>query len=129
MTEGQIHDNVRIPPLTQTLDELSAELQESIALKAVLGSRIVGAARARRVGTTLHIGRLAVAPDLQGMGIGTRLWRRSRPSTPTGSNVHAVHGPPQRREHPAVRAARYRLTREELLEPDIHLVHLEKPAR
>ncbi len=130
VTEGQIHDNVRIPPLTQTLDELSAELQESIALKAVLGSRIVGSARARRVGTTLHIGRLAVAPDLQGMGIGTRLVATLEADYADGIDTFTLFtGHLSAANIRLYERLGYRLTREELLEPDIHLVHLEKPAR
>ena len=130
VTEGQIHDNVRIPPLTQTLDELSAELQESIALKAVLGSRIVGAARARRVGTTLHIGRLAVAPDLQGMGIGTRLVATLEAEYADGIDTFTLFtGHLSAANIRLYERLGYRLTREELLDPDIHLVHLEKPAR
>ena len=130
VTEGQIHDNVRIPPLTQTLDELSAELQESIALKAVLGSRIVGAARARRVGTTLHIGRLAVAPDMQGMGIGTRLVETLEADYGDGIDTFTLFtGHLSAANIRLYERLGYRLTREERLEPDIHLVHLEKPAR
>jgi GNAT superfamily N-acetyltransferase len=42
-------------------------------VKAVAARPMVGAVRARLADATLHIGRLVVAPDLQGRGIGTRL--------------------------------------------------------
>ena len=42
-------------------------------MKAVVGHRVVGAVRARVQGTVLHVGRLTVAPDWQGRGIGSRL--------------------------------------------------------
>jgi histidine ammonia-lyase len=128
VTEGQIHDNVHIPPLTQTLDELSDELQGSISLKAVLGSRIVGAARARRVGTTLHIGRLAVAPDMQGRGIGTRMIRTLEAEHADGIETFTLFtGHLSTANIRLYERLGYHLTREELLEPDIHIVHLEKP--
>jgi histidine ammonia-lyase len=128
VTEGQIHDNVHIPPLTQTLDELSTELQESISLKAVLGSRIVGAARARRVGTTLHIGRLAVAPDMQGRGIGTRMIRTLEAEHADGIDTFTLFtGHLSAANIRLYERLGYRLTRDEILEPGIHLVHLEKP--
>jgi ribosomal protein S18 acetylase RimI-like enzyme len=73
VSEAQLYRDAFLPALTQSLDELRAELATSSALKAVVGHRIVGAIRARLDGTTLHIGRLAVAPDWQGQGIGTRL--------------------------------------------------------
>lgn len=73
VTEAQLYDDVLLPPLTQTYQELAAELGSDLALKATMGHRIVGSVRARFKGSVLHIGRLMVAPDLQGHGIGTRL--------------------------------------------------------
>lgn len=71
--EAQIYGTPQLPPLTQTLDELEAELAENLGCVAVDGTRIVGAVRARRDGELLLIGRLTIAPDQQGRGIGTRL--------------------------------------------------------
>ena len=73
MTEAQLHDEPRLPPLLETLDELAAAMAAETMLKATIGTRIVGAVRGRVEGATLHVGRTAVAPDLQGRGIGTRL--------------------------------------------------------
>lgn len=71
--EALIYDAVDMPPLTQSLDELRAELAENLGCVAVNGERIVGAVRARVDGTLLLIGRLAIAPDQQGSGVGTAL--------------------------------------------------------
>jgi GNAT superfamily N-acetyltransferase len=71
--EAQIYGTPQLPPLTQTLDELEAELVENLGCVAVDGTRIVGAVRARRDGELLLVGRLTIAPDQQGRGIGTRL--------------------------------------------------------
>jgi len=57
----------------QILEQLSDELNESLALKVTADRRIVAAGRARRMGRVLHIGRLTVAPDMQGRGLGTKL--------------------------------------------------------
>jgi ribosomal protein S18 acetylase RimI-like enzyme len=73
VTEAQLYDDVRLPALVQTLDELAAELAVSTCLGAWVGSRLVGAVRVREDDGVLHIGRLTVAPDLQGRGIGSRL--------------------------------------------------------
>lgn len=73
VTQAQLYDDPRLPPLTQTLDDLRADLLTWAALKAVLGHRIVGTAKARADGRVLRIGRLSVAPDLQGRGIGSAL--------------------------------------------------------
>ena len=73
VTEAQLYDDVRLPALVQTLDELVGELAVSTCLAALAGTRLVGAVRARERDGVLHVGRLVVAPDLQGHGIGTRL--------------------------------------------------------
>ena len=71
--EAQLYDDVRLPALVQTLDELADELTRSSCLAARAGGRLVGAVRAHERDGVLHIGRLIVAPDLQGRRIGTRL--------------------------------------------------------
>ena len=71
--EAQLYDDVRLPALVQTPDELADELAQSSCLAALAGSRLVGAVRTRERDGVLHVGRLVVAPDLQGRGIGTRL--------------------------------------------------------
>ena len=71
--EAIIYDSVRMPPLTQTLDELRAELADNLGLVALRGTRMAGAVRARREADLLLVGRLAIAPDLQGLGIGSQL--------------------------------------------------------
>jgi ribosomal protein S18 acetylase RimI-like enzyme len=73
LTEGELHGNFRLPPLVETVEEIRAALEDGIVLKALLGNRIVGAVRGRVAEGTCHVGRLAVAPDLQGRGIGARL--------------------------------------------------------
>ncbi|MEI4271759.1 GNAT family N-acetyltransferase [Klenkia sp. LSe6-5] len=73
VTEAQLYDDTRLPALTQTLDELTAELRASSCTAAWLGPRLVGAVRTRAVDGVLHVGRLVVAPDLQGRGLGSRL--------------------------------------------------------
>jgi len=72
-SEALIYDSVHMPPLTQTLEEVEAELRENLGCVALVGTRIVGAARAVRDGDLLLIGRIAIAPDQQGQGIGSTL--------------------------------------------------------
>jgi ribosomal protein S18 acetylase RimI-like enzyme len=73
VTEAQLYDDLRLPALVQTLDELRAELGVSRGLGVRLGSRLVGAVRTREDGGRVHVNRLTVAPDLQGRGLGSRL--------------------------------------------------------
>ncbi len=73
VSEALIYGSVDMPPLTQTLDELEAELRESDGWVARLNGRLVGAIRCRESDGLLLIGRIAIAPDVQGLGIGQAL--------------------------------------------------------
>ncbi|MFC4021893.1 GNAT family N-acetyltransferase [Micromonospora sp. GCM10011542] len=74
VTEGQHYGDPFLPPLTETLDEVRAVLTgPATVLVARLGRRLVGSVRAHLDGDTAHVGRLSVAPDHQGLGLGGRL--------------------------------------------------------
>ena len=79
--EAAIYNEFGIPPLTQTLDSMRADLERQTCLKAIIDApmggcpcgSIVGSVRAYLSEGTCFIGRLIVHPDLQNRGIGTRL--------------------------------------------------------
>lgn len=73
VSEAQIYGSADMPPLTQTLDEMVAELRSGTGLGARIDGRLVGAIRFREHDDTLLIGRIAIAPDMQGEGIGRML--------------------------------------------------------
>lgn len=62
-----------LPPLRETLDDLSADFRTHVVLKAVEDGRIVGSVRGALRDGTCEIGRLAVTPASQGRGIGAAL--------------------------------------------------------
>jgi GNAT superfamily N-acetyltransferase len=71
--EALIYGTPEMPPLTQTLEEVESELHENLGCVALDGPRMVGAVRARLDGSLLLVGRIAIAPDRAGEGIGTTL--------------------------------------------------------
>jgi predicted N-acetyltransferase YhbS len=74
LREGELNGSFRLPPLTETADEVRAVIAgDTVVLVARLGHRLAGSVRGRADAGTGHIGRLAVAPDLHGRGIGGRL--------------------------------------------------------
>ncbi len=75
VTEAQLYGDPHIPALTQTLDELKADLgrPDVVTLGAWSGTRLIGSIRVGLEEDRALLGRLAVVPDLQGRGIGTRL--------------------------------------------------------
>lgn len=73
VSEAQIYGSADMPPLTQTLAEVEAELRSGDGLTARLNGRLVGAIRYVEDDGVLLIGRIAIAPDMQGEGIGRTL--------------------------------------------------------
>jgi GNAT superfamily N-acetyltransferase len=75
VTEAQLYDDPHIPPLTQTLTELREDLarDDVVTIGAWEGHRMIGSLRVEIEGEKATLGRLAVAPDKQGRGIGTEM--------------------------------------------------------
>ncbi|MFD0638652.1 GNAT family N-acetyltransferase [Catenulispora yoronensis] len=128
-TEAQLYNDCHLPALTQTLGELESELEHSHALKAVRDGRIIGAVRVHPEGPVWHIGRLTIAPDVQGQGIGTSLMAEVERQAPSEVERFALFT-----GHLSVANIRlyerlgYRETRREQLKPGVELVHLDKSA-
>jgi ribosomal protein S18 acetylase RimI-like enzyme len=76
VTEAQLYGDPFILPLVESLDQVRAVLSSgAVVLVARHGPRLAGAVQGRFQEQTCLVGRLVVAPDLQGQGIGTRLMR------------------------------------------------------
>ncbi|WP_214104388.1 GNAT family N-acetyltransferase [Acrocarpospora catenulata] len=139
VSEAQLYGDPFIAPLVESLEQLRKVVESAVVLKAVAGARIVGAVRGQLSepgdqGTrTCVAGRLVVAPDLQGQGVGTALL------TALHAAVLAEH--PQTHAFDLFtghlsdgnlrlyRRLGYRETRRERLQDHLTLVHLRRPAR
>jgi tRNA (guanine37-N1)-methyltransferase len=86
------HDNpdVRVPALHESLDELRAWIARDTVLVARSGGRLVGAVRASLDGESWEVGRLMVAPDLAGRGLGRALLERIEALAPAGATTYAL---------------------------------------
>ena len=125
VTEAQLYDDVRLPALVQTLDELVEELAVSRCLAAYVGTRLVGSVRTRERDGALHVGRLVIAPDLQGRGIGSRLLLAAE----AGTSLRRAALFTGSRSAPNLRLYRrhgYAETHRETQRPGLELVHLVK---
>lgn len=72
-SEAEIYNNCIIQPLTQTVEQLKAEFDDCVVLKAVGDDKIYGSVRAYEKDGTTYIGKLIVHPSCQNRGVGKRL--------------------------------------------------------
>ena len=72
-SEAELHDDFSIPPLTQTLEEFKASFANRTVLKVVSGDQILASGQVELKGDTSFICRMAVWPESQGQGVGSKL--------------------------------------------------------
>jgi len=80
--ESFANPGIEIDALTETYDDVRAWTAEGTVLVAHSAGRLVGAVKARLHGSTWDVGRLMVAPDLQGRGLGRMLLARIEEAAP-----------------------------------------------
>jgi tRNA (guanine37-N1)-methyltransferase len=80
--EALINDHLGIPALHEDLEAVRAWLGEWATSVVRVEGRLVGAVRARLVGDAWDIGRIMVAPDLQGRGLGRALLEHAERQAP-----------------------------------------------
>ena len=118
VTEAQAHSDLTIPPLVQSLTQLVEELSDPHVLAWGLREqgRLVASVRVRVSGQDAELGRLVVAPDCQGRGLGSSVLRQAEAELPasvrtirlfTGEHslanqrLYARHGYVEERRSPA----------------------------
>lgn len=74
-SEAALFNNKDIPPLKETLEELTQEFNNGIILKMVENDVIIGSVRAYEKRRTAYIGKLMVHPDYRNRGYGSMLLR------------------------------------------------------
>lgn len=72
-SQAEIYGDDSVPALGQTLEQITAEFEKTIFIKAVVNGKIIGSIRGRLEGDVAHISRVVVHPYFQGKGLGTRL--------------------------------------------------------
>ena len=73
-SEATLFGSRDIPPLKQTLDEVTGEYHAGVILKMVNEDHvIIGSIRAKEQNGTVYVGKLMVHPDCRHRGLGTKL--------------------------------------------------------
>ena len=104
--EALANDTLDIAALHETLDDVRAWLDEWSTWCVRIAGRLVGAVRARRFGESWEIGRLMVAPDMGGQGLGR--WLLGSPGRRACATSRCTSG--QASAAPPVRHRRERCT-------------------
>ncbi|MGV3001023.1 GNAT family N-acetyltransferase [Vibrio sp. E150_018] len=91
-SEAMLNNDFKIPPLTQSLDGLKADFEHKTILKIVEDGKLLASGQAHYNSGTCHIGRMAVWPELQGKGIGSKLLSALESIFPDTSHVELFTG-------------------------------------
>ena len=125
-SEAAIYNDYSIPPLTQTLEEITADFGKQRFLKASVDGHIIGSVRAFESESTCFIGRLIVHPDFQNKGIGTWLMNDVEKSFDHASRYELFTGNKSERNLYLYQKLGYERFRTESVTASLALVHLEK---
>jgi tRNA (guanine37-N1)-methyltransferase len=127
--EQQANPDVRIDALHETLDDVRVWIGEGTVLVARSAGRLVGAVRGRLHGDAWDVGRLMVAPDLHGRGLGRELLARIEALAPAvASGFQLFTGAGSARNQRIYRQAGYR-RRGEAAPGVVRMTKARRPAR
>lgn len=124
--EAQLYGDPFIPPLVESIAQVRKAVETAVVLVARDGTRIVGAVRGRMSGTTCLVGRLVVAPDRQGAGIGGSLLAALHDEAATALAFDLFTGHLSEGNLRLYRRHGYRETRRERMTDHLTLVHMRK---
>jgi GNAT superfamily N-acetyltransferase len=128
-SEAAIYDDFTIPPLTETLEDLTARFHDRRFLKAVENDQIVGSVRAFQDKSSCHVERLIVHPEYRRRGVGTALLNRIETLFPTAQRFELFTGHKSEINIRLYERVGYRTFRQERVNEKVSLVFMEKTFR
>ena len=126
-SEAEIYNDYSIQPLIQTLEQVAAEYDSKIVLKAVVEGKIIGSVRAYEKGNTAYIGKLMVLPEYRNQGLGKLLLKAIEDSF-QGRRFELFTGFKSKKNIALYEKSGYRIFKTETITPDMSEVYMEKPA-
>jgi ribosomal protein S18 acetylase RimI-like enzyme len=130
VSEAQLYGDPYIPPLVESLEQVRKVIEGAVVLKALDAGRVIGAVRGQVSGTTCLVGRLVVAPDRQGQGIGTALLTALHEAVPEAEAFDLFTGHLSEANLKLYRRLGYRETSRERMDDHLTLIHLRmRPDR
>jgi GNAT superfamily N-acetyltransferase len=128
-SEAAIYQDYTIPPLRQTLSEITVEFHTRHFLKAVADGRIRGSVRAHLEQETCYIGRLIVHPAYQNLGLGSQLMDKIEACFPEARRYELFTGHLSERNLYLYRKLGYLPIRREQVSAKLTMIFLEKQGK
>jgi ribosomal protein S18 acetylase RimI-like enzyme len=125
-SEATLYDDYRIPPLMQTHEEMEADFDDHLFLRASHEGKIIGSVRGRLSRGTCFIGRLIVHPAHQGKGLGTSLMNEIEKRFPEAGRFELFTGHRSEGNLRLYAKLGYRVFKRETISEALELVYLEK---
>ncbi|WP_326821551.1 GNAT family N-acetyltransferase [Streptosporangium sp. NBC_01639] len=126
VTEAQLYGDPFIPPLVESVGQVRKAVETATVLVAREGGRIVGAVRGQMSATTCLVGRLVVAPDAQGRGVGGTLLTALHDEVAAASAFDLSTGHLSEGNLRLYRRHGYRETRRERMSDHLTLIHMRR---
>ncbi len=128
-SEAMLTDDYSIPPLTQTLKELSTDFQRLVFFKTVVEGNVIGSVRGYLEDGTCFIGRLIVHPDFQNRGLGIKLMHTIENHFVEARRYEVFTGQKSERNIHFYTRLGYRIFRTQPISDKTTLVFMDKPGR
>ena len=128
-SEAKLYNDWSIPPLTQSLDSLKAEILTGNVLKYSQGGAVIGSVRALLQDGKCEIGRLIVAPEFQGQGIGSSLLAAIEAKFPQARSFELFTGSKSQGNIRLYRRHGYEIVTTKEFSPTVTFVFMSKPQR
>jgi ribosomal protein S18 acetylase RimI-like enzyme len=125
-SEAEMYGDESLPALHQSLEEMEADFERMVFLKAVVNGKTIGAVRGYALEETAYISRLIVHPYFRGRGLGIRLVTEIEQVFPGVQRFEAFTGHRSQRNLHVYDKLGYRTFRTEPFTPAIQWVHVRK---
>lgn len=125
-SEAEVYGDDSVPALLQTPEQLQADMDRMIFLKAVVNKKIVGSIRGYLADGTAHICRMAVHPFFSGAGLGLRLFREMEAQFPEAKRFEVFTGSKSTRNIHLCEKLGYAQFKTEEFSPAVSWVYLQK---
>lgn len=126
LSEAEIYNDYEIQPLTQDLESLEKEFENSIILKSVINGEIVGSIRGYIANETAYIGKLIVRNDHQNKGIGRLLMESIELSFTDCKRIELFTGFKSEKNLYLYNKLGYKEFKRKVIDANLTLVYLEK---